>query len=70
MSDLENGVRNFRICVMQGMSGHFAAMVADYEDMGWSHDVVSTGIGRYKAREGAEKEGRSWAKSEEIPFVS
>ena len=69
MSESKKGVRNYRIVVTQGMSGYFAAMVADYEDIDWNMDVVTTGIGRYKTRAEAEREGKSWAEAEELPFV-
>jgi hypothetical protein len=61
--------RNFRIAVTQGVSGYFAVMIADYEDMDWNADVVQTGIGRYKTRDKAEQEAKSWAEEEEIPYV-
>lgn len=64
-----SGVRNYRICVTHGLSGYFAAMIADYEDINWNMDVVNTGIGRYKTRKEAEREGKSWAEEEGIPFV-
>jgi len=62
------GVRNHRITTTQGMSGFFAVMIADYEDMDWCPDIVTTGIGRYATSAEAEKEGRQWAEDEEIPF--
>lgn len=65
----KRGVRNYRITVTQGMSGWFAVMIADYEDIDWGADIVTTGIGRYRTRDEAENEGRNWAESEEIPFV-
>ena len=65
---MAHGVRNYRISVTQGMSGHFAVMLADYEDIGWNTDVVTTGVGRYRTREQAVEEGKQWAEEEEIPF--
>lgn len=65
----KSGVRNFRISVTQGMSGHFAVMLADYEDMGWNTDCVTSGVGRYKLQSDAIKEGRQWAEAEELPFI-
>lgn len=61
--------RNHRITVMLLGSGFAAVQLADYEDMGWSPDVVQTGIGRYSTREQAEREARSWAKAEQLPLV-
>ena len=69
MSSEKKGVRNYRISITRGMSGYFAVMLADYEDMDWSTHVVTTGIGRYRTRDEAELEGISWAEAEEIPFV-
>lgn len=61
--------RNYRITVTSGMSGYFAVMIADYEDIDWNADIVTTGIGRYKTRKEAEQEAKSWAEDEEIPYV-
>jgi hypothetical protein len=61
--------RNYRITVMLLGSGYAAVMLADYEDMDWNTDVVSTGIGRYRTREEAEQDAKSWAKAVEIPYV-
>jgi hypothetical protein len=60
--------RNFRISVTQGMSGYFAILVADYKDMDWNTDIVSTGIGRFATYAGAAAEGREWARCEGIQF--
>ena len=60
--------RNHRISVTHGMSGYFAVHLADFEDMDWFPDIVSTGIGRYATKEGAISEAKEWAKSELIPF--
>ena len=65
----KTGVRNYRISTTHGFSGYFAVMLADYEDMDWSTDVVKSGVGRYQSREEAEMEGRMWALAEEIPFL-
>lgn len=62
--------RNHRISVTQGMSGFFAVMVADYEDMNWCTDVVQTGFGRYKLQADAIKEAKRWAEDEGVPFES
>ena len=69
MEQEKKGVRNFRISTTQGMSGHFAVKLADYEDMDWNTDVVQSGVGRYKTKVDAEKEALSWANEEKIPFV-
>ena len=53
MDEEKKGVRNFRISVTSGISGYFAVMLADYEDMEWNTDVVNTGIGRYRSRDKA-----------------
>lgn len=65
----KKGVRNHRISVTSGMRGYFAVMLADYEDMNWGTDVVMSGIGSYKTREGATEEAKEWAKSEEVSYV-
>ena len=67
---MSNGIRNYRIGVTSGISGYFAVMLADYEDMGWNTDVVQTGIGRYKKKEDAVKEAKQWAQAEEIPCIT
>lgn len=61
--------RNHRITVTQGMSGFFAVMIADYEDMDWHPDAVMTGMGRYKKQSDAVIEAEAWAEVEGIPFV-
>ena len=70
MEGNKKGVRNFRISVTHGMSGYFAVMLADYEDMEWNTDVVNTGVGRYRTRDQALTEAQSWAKDEGIPCVA
>lgn len=64
-----NGSRNFRISVTKGMRGFYAVMLADYEDIGWSTDVVLTGIGSYRTSEAAEEEAKQWAACEGLQFV-
>jgi hypothetical protein len=61
--------RNHRIVVSLLGSGFAALMLADYEDMNWNTDVVQTGIGRYKTREEAALEAKSWAEEEDVPFA-
>lgn len=60
--------RNHKITIGYGMSGYFAVHVAEYEDIGWNIDNVQTGVGRYRNREEAIKEGKDWAKAESLPF--
>ena len=62
--------RNHKITVTNGMSGFFAIETAEYldDDGEWYQDVTQTGIGRYKSSEKAEREGRAWAKDENLPF--
>jgi len=61
--------RNHRITTTEGMSGYFAVMIADYEDIDWNPDIVTTGIGRYNTKKEAIKEAKQWAESEELPYV-
>jgi hypothetical protein len=70
MSKEKPGVRNYRISTTHGMSGYFAVMLADYEDMGWNTDVVNTGVGGYSCHEDAIREAISWAEEEDIPYVA
>jgi hypothetical protein len=60
--------RNVRISVASGMSGYFAVMLADYEDMHWDTCPVMSGIGRYKDRDSAIQEAKEWSKAELIPL--
>jgi hypothetical protein len=62
----KKGIRNFRTSISHGMRGWFAVLLADYEDIGWSTDVVQTGIGSYKDKEDAILEAKEWALSEQI----
>jgi hypothetical protein len=50
------------------MSGWLAILIADYEDMDWNPDIVTTGMGRYKTREEAVNEARDWAERNKYPL--
>jgi len=47
------------------MSGYFAVMIVTEDGCS---DVWQTGVGRYKTRAEAEREGRDWARDEELEF--
>lgn len=61
--------RNHRITTARIGSGWAAIHLADYEDMGWSADVVDTSIGRYETEAEAIIEAKSWSISDELPYV-
>ena len=69
LDEVASKTRNFRIGVTFGMSGYFAVMYADYEDIDWNADVVQTGFGRYKTRDEAVCEAKSWAEAEDLRYV-
>lgn len=61
---------NYRITVQLLGSGFAAVMLVDVDDqdgLGKYTDVQDTGIGRYKTREEAVREAKSWAEAEELP---
>ena len=60
--------RNQRLSVTIGMPGWFVVLIADFEDLNFATDVITTGIGRYKDRKSAELEAIEWSKSELIPI--
>ena len=57
--------RAFYITTTSGMSGYFAVMIVTEDGCS---DVWQTGVGRYKTRAEAEREGRDWARDEELEF--
>lgn len=65
------GVRNHRVEVIEVGSGCYAAAcLADYEDLKWGTDVVTTGMGRYKDRNAAVDEAETWAAAEGWPCAA
>ena len=65
--------RNYRVTTQQLGSGWAAVMLVDIHD-DVDHvmlyvDVQQTGQGRYATQAEAEREARSWADAEELPFV-
>lgn len=59
-------MEKFWISVTHGMRGYFAVMMVEEAD-GFV-DVQQSGIGSYETMEEAEREGREWAKAEELEF--
>lgn len=62
--------RNKRISISKGMSGFYAVLIADFEDMGWETDIIESGIGRYADEEGAISEAKEWSMETKIPLDS
>lgn len=57
------------ITITSGISGYFAICVAWYDDEnGGMWDIALTGIGRYKEKVDAEREGKEWAEADELQF--
>ena len=56
------------ITVTEGMSGHFAVLVAWNPELGGFWEPYQTGIGRYRERSEAIAEGRDWAELEGLQF--
>lgn len=60
---------NFRIDVSELGSGWAAVLMVDVTDKhGTYTDVQQTGIGRYKTRDAAVKEAKSWAAADDYPL--
>jgi hypothetical protein len=63
-------ISNHRIDVDQLGSGWAAVHLVDVTDNhGTYTDIQNTGIGRYRTREEAVKEAKSWSRSDEIPLA-
>jgi hypothetical protein len=56
------------ITVTEGMSGHFAVMVAWNSDLGGFYEPWETGVGRYATKQEAELEAQQWAADEEVEY--
>lgn len=54
------------ISVSQGMSGHFAVLMA-WNKEGF-YEPWNTGFGRYSTREEAAREAREWAEAEGLEY--
>lgn len=69
-SNEKTNARPEYITVTRGMSGYFAVHMAWNPEQGGFYEPWATGAGRYAEREGAEREAKSWAESDELEYKS